>query len=81
MPKAQNGVHSKLLTGMGEEVNLEDVSNRDAWLTMCANEEMWIQLNIEELTNSSGNNEQQHLQPSLSWPIWVNPPEVVTLEV
>ncbi len=81
IPKAQKGVHSKLLTGMGEEVNLKDVSNRNAWLIMCANEEMWIQLNIDELTNSSGNDEQQHLQSSLSWPIWVNPPEVVALEV
>ncbi len=70
------------MTGMGTEVNLEDVTNRDAWLIMCAKEEMWIQLNIEELTNSSsGNDEHQFLKPSLVWPIWVNPPEVVTLEV
>ncbi len=50
---------------------------------MCANEEMWIQLlNTEELTNSSSGDGQHIQQPlPLLRPIWVNPPEVVILEV
>ncbi len=82
MPKTQKGVHPKLLTGMGEEMNLNDVSNYEAWLVMCVNEEMWIQLNVGELSSNCNGEDGKRLEPPPSpWPVWVNPPEVVTLEV
>ncbi len=70
------------MTGIGKEINLNDISNHEAWLVMCGSEEMWIQFNMEELSSECNGENGKCLEPSSSpWPVWFNPPEVITLDV